>query len=213
MHISMLQEDNQQLKQSMLQIENESNMEQFNQNTTTPLQLKEDPATMRNRSSTNLMRSLNLVDMDLFNLDETNNSARVDDLQSKLMEQNVTQKTMTGKIGLLEARLDDVQDNCQILEQENKALKETNDFLKKMNLNQRSKQKQTVYTSTIEQHTSVSGVTQTQSYVSNSFLELAEGMKNTGSDFASPQKKKEVVYDQNITKHMTQTSTKKQVRY
>jgi len=62
----------------------------------------------------------------------------------------VTQKTMTGKIGLLEARLDDVQDNCQILEQENKALKETNDFLKKMNLNQRSKQKQTVYTSTIE---------------------------------------------------------------
>lgn len=159
------------------------------------------------------MRSLNLVDMDLFNLDETNNSARVDELQSKLMEQNVTQKTMTGKIGLLEARLDDVQDNCQILEQENKALKETNDFLKKMNLNQRSKQKQTVYTSTIEQHTSVSGVTQTQSYVSNSFLELAEGMKNTGSDFASPHKKKEVVYDQNITKHMTQTSTKKQVRY
>lgn len=62
----------------------------------------------------------------------------------------MTQKTMTGKIGLLEARLDDVQDNCQILEQENKALKETNDFLKKMNLNQRSKQKQTVYTSTIE---------------------------------------------------------------
>ena len=61
------------------------------------------------------------------------------DVHAKFNEQELNQKKMNLKIGLLETQLDDMNDSCQILEQENKALKETNEFLKKMNLENKSK--------------------------------------------------------------------------
>lgn len=72
-------------------------------------------------------------------------ASRIHDLQTKIMDQGLSQKKLILKIGFLESQIDDLNDNCQLLEQENQTLKQTNKFLKKMNVDIQSKHQRSLY--------------------------------------------------------------------
>lgn len=127
----------------------------------------------------NLQSNVNVIEKSAF-ANQNEATGRIHELETMLDVQNKNQKKLNIKIGFLESQLDDLNDNCQLLEQENKALKETNNFLKKMNLDIQSKHQRTFYASMLEDHSI--GPTKTRSFVSNSFIELANEMKKTYSN-------------------------------